>query len=90
MEVERRGMDGFRQLFAEIIRRAQALGEINSRLDAEAVARTMIAFHAGLVVQKAIDPRTDVKQYVKAMEAMMLGKFWQGTPEDAGAASRRE
>jgi|SRR2546422_5946251 len=90
MEVERRGMGSFRQHFAEIIRRAQKLGEINPRLDPEAVARTMIAFHAGLVVQKAMDPRTDVKAYVTAMKAMMIGQFWQGTPDDTGIASRKE
>jgi len=90
LEVERRGMDAFRDLFAEIIGRAQELGEINPKLDAVAVARVMISFHQGLVVQKAMDPSTDVKEYVRAMKAMMVGLFWQGTPTGPGAASRKE
>ena len=47
-------------------------------------------FHEGLVVQKAMDPKTDVKEYVRAMKAMMVGLFWQGTPTGRGAASRKE
>jgi len=64
--------------FVELIRRAQERGEINRRLDAEAVAQVMVSFFEGLVLQKTAEPEIDVWKYVSAMKAMMGGAFWTG------------
>ncbi len=70
-----------RRPFTEIIRRAQERGEINQRLDAQAIAHVMISFFDGLVLQRAADSEIDVRKYVAAMKAMMGGSFWRRTLE---------
>lgn len=69
-----------RQQFARIVQRAQERGEINRRLDPDAVARIMISLFEGLVLQQAAERRkpVDVRKYVAAMKAMMNGRFWLG------------
>ncbi len=61
----------------EIIGSAQKAGEINQRLDAEAVAQVLISFFDGLILQKATDNSIDVWKYVTVMKAMLNGTFWQ-------------
>lgn len=73
-----RSLDSHRRPFREIVRRAQERGEINPALDADAVARAMIAFWDGLVLQKGLDPHVDVWKYVAVVMAMMTGSFWRG------------
>src|SRR3972149_7372153 len=77
-EVLRRTTQEVLDPFAEMLRNAQARGDINPGLDAEAVARLMISFYHGLILQKAVDPSVDVASYVAAMKAMMKGTFWTG------------
>lgn len=69
---------GVRATIAETVREAQEQGEVNPELDPEAVARVIVSFFEGLVLQKALDPRLDVWQYVTVMRAMLTGLFWQG------------
>jgi AcrR family transcriptional regulator len=70
--------DSIRDAFAtKIVREGQERGEINSRLDPDAVGRVMIAFWDGLVLQKTLDPTVDVWKYVAVMKSMMNGTFWQ-------------
>jgi AcrR family transcriptional regulator len=70
--------DSIRDAFVtKIVREAQRRGEINAQLDADAVARVMMAFWDGLVLQKTLDPQVDVWKYVGVMKAMMNGTFWQ-------------
>ncbi len=90
LDICRRAERSHSELFAEIVREGQAKGEISAELDAEAVARVMISFYQGLVVQKAIDPSADVGKYVQAMKAMMSGRFWKGVRPGGVAASRKE
>ncbi|MEX0800052.1 MAG: TetR/AcrR family transcriptional regulator [Dehalococcoidia bacterium] len=69
---------GVRAAIAETVREAQEQGEVNPELDPEAVARVIVSFFEGLVLQKALDPRLDVWQYVTVVRAMLTGLFWQG------------
>ena len=70
--------DSIRDAFVtRIVREGQERGEINAKLDADAVARVMMAFWDGLVLQKTLDPDVDVWKYVAVMKAMMGGTFWQ-------------
>jgi AcrR family transcriptional regulator len=70
--------DSIRDAFVtRIVRDGQERGEINAKLDPDAVARVMMAFWDGLVLQKTLDPEVDVWKYVAVMKAMMGGTFWQ-------------
>ena len=59
------------------MREGQERGEINAKLDPDAVGRVMMAFWDGLVLQKTLDPEVDVWKYVAVMKSMMNGTFWQ-------------
>ena len=70
--------DSIRNAFVtKIVRRAQERGEISAKLDADSVARVMMAFWDGLVLQKTLDPDVDIWKYVAVMKAMLSGNFWQ-------------
>lgn len=64
--------------FAEIIRRAQANGEINPVLDPFTVALLLVAATEGLVVHKSVDPDVDVWKYAEVLKALYSGDFWRG------------
>jgi len=78
-ETVKRGADGFRTSFAELVRRAQARGEINPRLEPEAVARIFCSLYLGCLVQRHLDPDFSVEDYVAAAMAMAGGTFWEGS-----------
>jgi AcrR family transcriptional regulator len=70
--------DSIREAFVlRVVQEGQERGEINGRLDPDAVARVMMAFWDGLVLQKTLDPEVDVGKYVSVMKSMMNGTFWQ-------------
>jgi AcrR family transcriptional regulator len=62
-----------------VVQAAQKRGEINPGLDPDAVARVMMAFWDGLVLQKTLDPSLDIWKYVAVMKAMIGGNFWLRT-----------
>ena len=63
--------------FAQIIRNAQDVGEVNPRLKPESVAQVLISLFDGCVLQKTADDRLDVAEYVAVMKSMINGTFWQ-------------
>jgi AcrR family transcriptional regulator len=72
--------ESIREAFvAKVVRGSQERGEINAHLDPDAVARVMMSFWDGLVLQKTLDPNVDIWKYVAVMKAMMGGTFWQQT-----------
>src|SRR5439155_18907689 len=75
-ETLRRGSEGYRSSFAEIVRRSQAKGEINPDLEPDAIARTFCSLFQGFVLQRTVDPNFDVWAYVDACVAMVTGNFW--------------
>ncbi len=72
MQLLQRRMSGVKGAFTEIILQAQSTGSVSADLDAEAVARMMIALFQGLMLQKGLDPDVDVHKYLQAMKAMDL------------------
>jgi AcrR family transcriptional regulator len=84
------GVDGVRMRFADLVRQAQASGEINPGLDADGVARTMMAVYTGLVLQKAREPEMAVEPFVQAVMALYGGRFWTGRRGDTKVGARRQ
>lgn len=68
----RRTLGVERELLADIVRRAQARGEVNPDLDPTAVAATALALFEGLVVQRALDPSADLRGQVEVAKRMLL------------------
>ena len=71
--------------FADILRAAQERGEVNTALDARAIAQVMVSFFDGLVLQKSLDPSVDVWPYVTVIKAMMGGAFWVQEKAEGGS-----
>ena len=71
----RRGVDRPRELMAELVREAQARGELDDSLDAEGVARVFQAMFHGFVLQQAWDPKADVATYLETVEAVADALF---------------
>lgn len=63
--------------FAQIIRNAQDVGEVNPRLKPESVAQVLISLFDGCVLQKTADEQLDIAEYVAVMKSMINGTFWQ-------------
>src|SRR3972149_5407998 len=84
MEPLRRELASIKETIADIVRRGQARGDIIADLNPEAVARVLISFFDGLLVQKAVDVDVDVWQYVAVMKAMGTGLLGGGEPQDLG------
>jgi AcrR family transcriptional regulator len=55
----REGLEGPRAQLAQLIRRAQAAKRLTSKLEADSIARTIIALFHGAVLQKLWQPDTD-------------------------------
>jgi AcrR family transcriptional regulator len=64
----REGLDGPRAQLAKIIRRGQAAKRLTSKLDANAVAHTIIALFYGSVLQKFWKPDIDNKVHFAVFE----------------------
>jgi AcrR family transcriptional regulator len=80
----RRGWQNIREGLSEIVRMAQARGEVRPDLDPEMVARVMMSLYQGLLHQKLVEPDTDVHAYGKVVLSLFDGSFWRGTPPSAG------
>jgi AcrR family transcriptional regulator len=64
----RAGMDGPRAQLAKLVRRGQAAKRLNSTLDADAIAQTVIAIFHGLVLQKLWKPNIDNEAQFRVFE----------------------
>ena len=68
-------IDLWKGALAEIVERAQAQPEIDPDLDPVSAGRVLLSMWQGLVLQKALDPRVDVQQYLEVVKAMYGGTF---------------
>jgi AcrR family transcriptional regulator len=57
----------YHDIFVDFIQSGQKAGEINPDIDPSSMARIMISFFDGLLVQKAVDRSVDVWRYVATM-----------------------
>ena len=83
----RRGWEEIRAPLADIVRRAQSRGEILPDLDADSVARALMALHQGILLQRLADPDADIEIYTQVVRSLLHGTFWRG--EQSATASDR-
>ena len=63
------------QAFADLFEEAQARDEVDSKLDAQALAITVMGMFHGLVLHKSLDPGIDIDACGDAMRALYQGLF---------------
>ena len=71
LETLRRVLGIYRDVTTSIIRRAQAVGQIEPALDPLALSNTLISLYYGLELQLALDPELDVDKYTAAVGALL-------------------
>ncbi|MGK7346115.1 MAG: TetR/AcrR family transcriptional regulator [Candidatus Nitrospinota bacterium M3_3B_026] len=71
MNIQRRSKNAHLKALADIIREARRKKKIVSGVDPDALARVMVGLHAGLIVQKGLEPDIDVWGYVSVVKRMM-------------------
>ncbi len=74
-DVLRENQADLTERFSGIIREGQAKGEIAERWEPEALARALIAFYQGMVLQKTMDPEQRVEPVFEAMGALLCEAF---------------
>jgi AcrR family transcriptional regulator len=67
----RDGVDVPRGILARLVQRAKARGELPQNLDGDALARLLIAFFQGLVLQLTWDASVDTQSCVAALKALI-------------------
>jgi hypothetical protein len=72
-------------MFVDLVRGAQACGEIDPGLSPESVSQVMVGLYHGFITQKLVDPDMNVQQYAQVMRALFGGTFWRGRADGAGA-----
>jgi AcrR family transcriptional regulator len=84
--IVRRGIDQPRRRLAQLIDRAQTQGQLRDDIDAEALARVLIAMFHGLVLQQAWDPGVDLDRYQSAVDLLLESLFER--PRERGNRAR--
>jgi hypothetical protein len=56
---------------SQIVRRAQALGQLDPSFDPHALGRMLLSLYYGLELQKALDPGIDIAAYAAAVAALL-------------------
>jgi len=69
--IVRAGVEQPLAALAALVRRAQAEGRLSPALDADALARAMVALFHGFVLQKLWDPRVAEAPYRAALDAIL-------------------
>jgi AcrR family transcriptional regulator len=67
----RRGVDGFRTALVDVLRGAQAAGDLPSDVDPDALVRVLIAVHQGLRLQTLWDETVDNAAVVRTVRAVL-------------------
>ena len=73
LKVVRRGLELPRARLAALVRAGQARGELRPDLDADALARAMIALFHGFVLQQAWEPGVRLAPYLEVLDALLDG-----------------
>ena len=64
-------LDDLIERFAEIVREGQETGVLTPDLDPEGLARALLAFHQGMVLQKALSPDASVESPFNAVSTLL-------------------
>jgi AcrR family transcriptional regulator len=67
----RQGWDLFEKQMADLGRQGMERGELNGGLDFKIVGRLWAAVHDGLILQKIIDPKLNVRKYAEAFGTLI-------------------
>lgn len=70
-ELLRENQSIFVEQFAEVISDGQAEGAFDSDADPDALARALLAFHQGMVLQKAVAPEASVQPVFDALSTLL-------------------
>lgn len=70
-----KNLDDVIERFVEIIREGQETGALALDGDPEGLARVLLAFHQGMVLQKALSPDTSVEPAFDAMSSLLKEAF---------------
>jgi AcrR family transcriptional regulator len=70
-ETVQRMLETYRGITAEIIRQAQAKGQVHAEIDAEAFAGALLSLYYGLELQLALDPALDVDGYAATVKLLL-------------------
>ncbi|HNP70980.1 MAG TPA: TetR/AcrR family transcriptional regulator [Kouleothrix sp.] len=71
-ETLQRVMAHYLAALTEIIRRAQAGGQLDPALDPQAFGRILLSLYYGFELQKALDPAVEVPAYAAAVQALIM------------------
>ncbi len=71
----RYAFDSYKADLAEIVLMGQQKGSINSIVDPNAVAQTILSLYLGLELQKTWNPEVNVADYLAAVKTMLEGNF---------------
>jgi len=75
----RLGFEQPRREIAQLIRGAQRQGQVGADLDADTLARTMVALFHGFLLQKLWDPELDVGAYLAVLERIFSALVPRGS-----------
>ncbi len=67
----RQVFDHYGDALADIIRRAQKLGQIDKSIDPRAASQIVLSLYYGLELQKALDPDLDIDKYLEAVQLLL-------------------
>jgi AcrR family transcriptional regulator len=70
-EVSRQTFDATLETVVGLIARAQSTGHLDSRVDADGLARVLIAIFQGVVVQTAIGAPPDRERHIRALRTLL-------------------
>lgn len=76
--LQARNLQDVRSRLIGFIQVAQARGDIDPGLDAEAISRVMISMYQGLITQRLVEPDLDVSSYADVLRSLFGGTFWRG------------
>ncbi len=86
LETIRRVLDHSTESLSAIVRRAQALGQLDPALDPDAISRMLLSLYYGLELQMALQPEVQVDPYLTAVTTLLLSA---GPPRSAPASIDR-
>lgn len=65
-------VDGYVEDLAQIVRKAQAAGQIDPALDPRSAGRVLLSLYYGLELQKALDSEVVVESYAAAVKSLLF------------------
>jgi AcrR family transcriptional regulator len=71
-ETIQRVIGDYLSALSQIIRKAQAEGQLDTALDPDALGRILLSVYYGFELQKALEPNVEMAAYAAAIDALLL------------------